>query len=251
MKKQHEQTPIIQADRLSVSTPEGEPVLHDVSVSIPRGARLLITGPSGAGKTTLLSALIGNVRPEQVTSGSVRLFGHELYDVSSAIRSRGRKQHRALPYKRRDQVLRERVGIYLQHPDLNDSWTVHENLEEPAQLSGRHPRDMFDPTVIAEKLGIADILEDQTGSKSGGQKQRIALGALLVPRPELLVLDEPTSALSEADRSRTLHTLVELSDGYGMTAVMISHDDEAAGFATHTLHMRSGMVLKAPETQAS
>jgi len=254
--KRIEQTPtvIAEARNLSVSTPDGEPILRNVSISVKRGDRLLVVGPSGAGKTTLLNALIGNVQPEQVTSGSVELFGQSLYGQPTPrrhLRMLSRTPDGVLSAKDRDRMLRNHVGIYLQRPDLNDSWTVHQNLEEAAQVSDRRFGEGLDALEVARRLGIDHILEHETGQKSGGQKQRIALGALLVPKPELLVLDEPTSALSESDRHQALGALVDVCDTYGMTAIMISHDDEANGFATHTLTMRNGMVLESPQTQAS
>lgn len=252
-----EHAPIVaQATQLSVNTPEGVPILRNVSMTVRQGERHLITGASGAGKTTLLNALIGNVEPTQVVSGTARLLGYDLYDTSGRglrpVRKLGESRKAGpLHPKVRDVLLRNNVGIYLQHPNLNESWTVAENLAETADIANLAPEDRLDAATIAARLGIDAILHDQTGGKSGGQKQRVALGAILIPRPSLLVLDEPTSALSEADRAQTLAALVDISETYNMTAIMISHDDEAAGFATHTLHMRNGMVLNTPETQAS
>lgn len=252
----HELSPIIvQAEHLSVATPEGVPILQDVSITVRQGERHLITGASGAGKTTLLNTLIGNVQPSQVTAGSVRLFGYELYNTSGKSLRPVRKLDGTPPSgplhpRARDMLLRNNVGIYLQHPNLNESWTVRENLAETADVAGVVSSDRLDVVTIARRLGIDAILDDQTGAKSGGQKQRVALGALLVPRPSLLVLDEPTSALSVADRERTLEALVDIGVANAMTGIMISHDDEAAGFATHTLNMCNGMVLNTTETQA-
>jgi ABC-type Mn2+/Zn2+ transport system ATPase subunit len=183
---------------------DGEPVLHDVDLTITRGAFVGIVGPSGAGKTTLLRAMVGGVPKVR---GRVSV-GH--HDAAS-----GAKHHVGwvpqletvdwnFPATVREVVL---MGRWSEHPWR--PWTT------------RAEKQMVDQ--LLERLGIAGLGDRHIRSLSGGQQQRVFLARAMVGGPDLLLLDEPTSGVDIKTRDDVLHLLADLN-GDGMTIVLTTHE---------------------------
>ena len=161
-------------------------IVHDVSLSLDRGELATIIGPNGAGKSTLLKAIFGLL---PVTAGAVRLAGSE---VTNAPPSR---------------IVGLGVSFVPQTDNVFPSLTIRENLE----MGGYRRRDDVNGR-IDEVLALFPELERRTGDAasklSGGQRQALAIGRALMLDPAVLLLDEPTAALSPARRGEIFERLL-------------------------------------------
>jgi len=156
--------------------------LQDVDFAVEHGEFVAVTGPSGCGKSTLLNLLGGLDRP---TSGDVWLHGERLTDAGEARRARLR---------------RSEVGFVFQFFNLIVNLTVADNVELPALLAGVPSREARRRAgELLERLGLADAAARVPGDLSGGQQQRVAIARALVNRPSVLLADEPTGDLEQAD----------------------------------------------------
>lgn len=188
--------------------------LDGVDLVVERGERLGIVGESGSGKSTLVRLLAALDGP---TSGSVRFEGVEIA---------------GLP-ERRLGFLRAAVQMVFQDPrsSLNPRMTVADIVTEP--LRSRLVRRQLDHGIdhqarLAEVMAAVDLPVTAAGQYphefSGGQRQRIAIARALAPRPEVLIADEPVSALDVSVRAQVLNLLADLVAGQGLTLLFVSHD---------------------------
>ncbi len=181
------------------------PALDDVSFGVEKGEFLSILGPSGCGKTTLLRILIGLLSPD---SGKIMLNGT---DVTKAA-----------PDQRR-------MGIVFQNYALFENMTVLKNVEyalrfRPDQKAGA--RDTA--KALLAQVGLSEHLGNYPAELSGGQQQRVAIARTLALRPEVILFDEPMSALDVATRLTLRRELKDLQKTSGTTMLYITHDQEEA-----------------------
>jgi polar amino acid transport system ATP-binding protein len=181
-----------------------ETVLKGVTLSSDKGEVVSLIGPSGSGKSTLLRALIGLTPPSQ---GQV-LVGGEAIDYSS------RKSLR---------TLREEMAIVFQQYNLFQNMTVLRNVSiAPVKIQKRARREAEqDARVLLEKVGMADKQNAYPDELSGGQQQRVAIARALATRPEILLLDEVTSALDPERVNEVLDTIRALTSE-GITMIIVS-----------------------------
>lgn len=200
--------PIIEVRQLRAGYGETA-VIDGLNLSIERGQIVAILGGSGSGKSTLLRALVGLLRP---LSGSVHLFGQDLYRLRS---------------KDRAQLLR-RVGMLFQFDALFGSMSVIDNVMYPLRQLTELPEPvMFE--LARHRLGLMALtgLEHRAPSDmSGGQRKRAALARATILDPELVFCDEPTSGLDPIMSGTLAHHLLTLRDALGMTVVAVTHDVE-------------------------
>ena len=206
--------------------------LDGVDLAIERGESVAIVGESGSGKSTLLHLVLGLAR---ATAGSVRIDGREVD-----------------PARDRLLWLRRRTGLVFQDPysSFNPRRTIGQTVAEPL-VATRAPGD-HDAAVRAmlERLELpADAAERYPHEFSGGQRQRIALARALVHGPELLLTDEPVSALDVLVRGRLLRLLAELRRELGLTLVTVTHDlGIVPRLAERVVVMRAGRVVEVGPT---
>ena len=196
---------MIQLKKLTVRA--GEFMLREIDMQIEEGTCHALLGPSGSGKSTLVQAILGLKTPE---SGAVLLRG---LDVTQ------------LPTHRRG------FGYLPQHLALFPHLNVEENLRYGIKAQ-RLPAVDTEPLLqeLIEVTGIGRLLDRMSATLSGGERQRVALVRALAPRPKMLLLDEPFSAL-DAGLKRNLWMLAKkLQQEYGTTMLLITHDLEEAGF---------------------
>ncbi|MGF1501039.1 MAG: ABC transporter ATP-binding protein [Paracoccaceae bacterium] len=194
----------------SFATPQGPvPVLRGVSLALEAGRSLALMGESGSGKSTLLHIVAGL---EPADRGSVRIAGTELAGLSDGARARLR---------------RSRLGLVFQQFNLIPSLTVAENLAFQARIAGRH--DAAWQATLAERLGLADLLERYPEQLSGGQQQRVAVGRTLALRPDIVLADEPTGNLDQATGDAVLALTLELVAETGAGFLMVTHSARLAG----------------------
>ncbi|MFE0510335.1 ABC transporter ATP-binding protein [Streptomyces sp. NPDC058964] len=183
----------------------GQRVLwHDVNLTVNRGEMLALVGPSGSGKSTLLNCLGLLDRP---TAGTIRYEGKDITRFGKGEIRRFR---------------RDTLGYLFQHYALIENATVDENLE----VAARPRRSGKGGTAMAEALdrvGLAGRGKERIHHLSGGEQQRVALARLMVQRPALVLADEPTGALDEANATAVIGILREMSET-GCTVVLATHD---------------------------
>ncbi len=199
-------------------------VLRDVNLNIGEGDFVAILGPSGSGKTTLLGLLAGLDTP---SSGSVRLAGRELADLSEDARARFR---------------RDTVGFVFQSFQLIPSLTAQENVQVPLELRGEKdaPRKARD---LLSRVGLGDRFDHYPTQLSGGEQQRVALARAFVHSPRILFADEPTGNLDAATGQAIIALLEGLNREHGTTLVLVTHDLDLAARARRTIRLADGAVV--------
>ena len=170
--------------------------LHALDLSIPKGLVYGVLGPNGAGKSTLLRMVLGLVKPSR---GSFRLLG-EAHVSATTLR---------------------RVGAMIEAPSLYPFLTARDMLGMAARMSGFSEKGRED--AVLARVGLTEAADRKARTFSMGMRQRLALGAALLARPELLILDEPTNGLDPAG-IQEMRTLVrDLVDKDGVTIILSSH----------------------------
>lgn len=203
--------------------------LDGVDFAVARGESVAVVGESGSGKSTLLRLLLGLSRP---SAGEVRYDGNPV-DL---------EQDRLL-------WLRRRTGIVFQDPysSFNPRRTIGQTVAEPLVGMGA-PGDHGEAVraILARMELPADTVERYPHEFSGGQRQRIALARALVHGPELLIADEPVSAVDVLVRGRLLDLLAELRREMGLTLVTVTHDlGIVPRVAERVVVMREGRIVEA------
>lgn len=179
--------------------------VDSLSLAIPRGTIYGFLGPNGCGKSTSIRMLTGLLRP---TSGEIRVLGESLPGA--------------------EEPLRRRIGYMTQKFSLYENLTVAENLGFVARIHGLGGREA--KARIAELIALYELggrERQMAGSMSGGQKQRLALAAATLHRPELLFLDEPTSAVDPENRREFWERLFDLCAAGTTILVSTHYMDEA------------------------
>jgi sulfonate transport system ATP-binding protein len=202
---------MLKLERVGKTYPNGVNALERFSADIPQGEIVAIIGGSGCGKSTLLRAVAGL---DRATTGSVVLDGIAI----------------AAPH--------EKIGIIFQEPRLLPWLSVADNIGFGL---GDRPRSERDARVAAAlaRVGLADKAKAWPRELSGGQAQRVAIARALVPQPEVLLLDEPFSALDAFTRRDLQDHLLDLWADTRPTLMLVTHDvDEAVVLADRVLVMR-------------
>jgi general L-amino acid transport system ATP-binding protein len=207
-------------------------VLRDVSLTVKRGERIVICGPSGGGKSTLLRCVN---RIEDWQQGRVVVDGVELTHDLKAI----------------DEVRRE-VGMVFQHFNLFPHLTVLENCTLAPIWVRRLSRK--DAEEIARhqlaRVRIPEQADKYPGQLSGGQQQRVAIARALCMQPKIMLFDEPTSALDPEMVKEVLDTMVGLAED-GMTMLVVSHEmGFARQVASRMVLMDAGQIVEVAEPEA-
>ncbi|MCL2297671.1 MAG: dipeptide ABC transporter ATP-binding protein [Proteobacteria bacterium] len=208
------------------------PAVKNASFTLRRGETLGIVGESGCGKTTLGLTLL---RLHQATGGTVRFDGQEVLALS---------EEAFMPYRRRMQIV-------FQNPyaSLNPRFTVGQSLLEPILLH-RMAADRQTATALAfdwlHRVGLdRDAFDKYPHEFSGGQRQRIALARALTVEPELLICDEPVSALDVSVQAQILNLLKDLQAQLGVSYLFISHDLAVVRYLCDAVMvMRDGEVVE-------
>ena len=192
--------------------------VNNVSLEIEPSEFLCFLGPSGCGKTTILRMITGF---EQVTSGNIIYDGKVINDV--------------IPQKRD-------FGIVFQSYALFPNMTVNQNIAFGLKMR-KMPQKLIDERVaeILELLGLTGWENHYPSQLSGGQQQRVALGRAIAIKPNVLLLDEPLSALDAKIRVRLRTVIKRLQEELGVTMIYVTHDqEEALALADRVVIMRDG-----------
>ena len=194
--------------------------LGGVSLDIDEGEFVCFLGPSGCGKTTLLRVIAGLEMPE---SGEVTLNGASLIDVPARLRN---------------------FGIVFQSYSLFPNMSVARNIGYGLECR-KWPKDAIGPRVaeVLALVHLGDQAEKYPHQLSGGQQQRVALARALAPKPTVLLLDEPLSALDAKVREDLRAEIKDLQTALRVTTVMVTHDQhEAMEMADRIVVMHAGVI---------
>jgi polar amino acid transport system ATP-binding protein len=197
--------PHLVIDRLSANYGTA-PVLQDVSLSVERGEIVSIIGPSGSGKSTLLRVLTGLLKPH---AGIVHVAGAQVdYGSAAALKK-----------------VRDRFAVVFQQYNLFQNMTALRNVTiAPTIVKKRDAAEVErEARALLEKVGLSHRIEAYPDELSGGQQQRVAIARALALKPEILLLDEVTSALDPELVAEVLDTIRVLA-AEGMTMLIVSHE---------------------------
>lgn len=203
----------LQDIKLSYFTPKQETeTLRDINLSIDKGEFISIVGPSGCGKSTLLSLISGMQKP---TSGKVAIDGKEVAGTSP------------------------KVGYMLQHDHLFEWRDVLNNLLVGAEIRRMDKRKAREKAQeLLERYGLGGFAGHNPAQLSGGMRQRVALIRTLVAEPDILLLDEPFSALDYQTRLTLADDVHRIIKDQGKTAILVTHDiTEAISMADRVMVM--------------
>lgn len=196
---------IIQVSQLNIAN-ESHPIIKDLSFEIDKGEFISLTGPSGSGKSTVLKYLSQLIDPTLEVSGAYQLKEKDAYSYNPV-------------------ELRQTVSYFFQTPSLFGE-TVRDNLSFPYEIRNED----FDESKAYRMLKNVDLpesyLDKSIRSLSGGERQRIAIIRNLMYDPEVLLLDEITSALDAKTRDIVWKGLLDYRETHNTTIIMISHLDE-------------------------
>jgi molybdate transport system ATP-binding protein len=194
-----------------------------LQLSIEQGELISLFGQSGAGKTTLLRCLAGLEQPD---SGSIKVNGKTWFDSQAGILLKAQHRH---------------AGYMFQDYALFPNMSIRGNLEFALRADARRER----VSELIELMGLGDLQQRKPDTLSGGQKQRVALARALAAEPDMLLLDEPFSALDHATRVRLQDEVMRMQRHYGLTTVMVSHDiGEVYKLSQRVMVIEQGRIAK-------
>lgn len=217
---------VLQVDKIGFRYNTAD-VLNDISFRVRSGDYLGIVGPNGSGKSTLIKAVLGLVRS---TRGSITLFGTPLPRFT---------EWRRIGY----------LPQRLKFADPHFPGTVDEIVRLGLLAGKKYPKTLTkDDDAAVEKIlhlmGIAQIRKRLIGELSGGQQQRALLARAVAGKPDLLILDEPTTALDPETRGNFYSFLHELNREHDTTVILVTHDTWSIGkYATRFLYLDKRVVF--------
>ncbi len=239
--------PVLDVDGLHVSffTEHGEwRVVRDASFSVGAGETVALVGESGCGKSVTALAIMGLLdRTGRVTQGDVRLNGRSLLALSEA---------------ERQQLRGRRIGMVFQEPmtSLNPVFTIGDQIAEVlVRHLGLDPAATRTETLrLLHKVGIPSPeqrIDQYPHELSGGMKQRVMIAMAIACKPDLLIADEPTTALDVTIQAQILRLLQDLQREMGMAVLLITHNlGVVAHFARRVVVMYAGQVAERAPTRA-
>ena len=223
---------LLRAEKVTLRYPGlDRPALNDVSMTVQAGVPLGIVGESGSGKSSLIRCLLGL---ERLTTGRVLYRGQDLTAASPAER-----RH-----------FRTRVQMVFQDPfnSLNPRMTIGQTLGEVLRVHGRADASTVRSRVAAslDQVGLsAGLAERFPHEVSGGQRQRVGIARAVSLQPEVLLADEPVSALDVSVQAQILELLGSLGRDLGITLVLIAHDLAVVRYACREIVvMEQGVVVE-------
>ncbi|MDD9892402.1 MAG: ABC transporter ATP-binding protein [Gammaproteobacteria bacterium] len=185
-------------------------------IEIASGQSCALVGPSGSGKTTLLHLIAGLLSP---TAGRIEIAGQDIVNMSQSQRDQFRGQH---------------MGIVLQRLHLMSALTVSQNLQLAQKLAGNTGAE---PTELLAELDMADKAHSKPDELSVGQAQRVAIARAVIHQPSLILADEPTSSLDDANAERVLSILQKQAAKCNAALLVITHDARVRGQLDHCIEM--------------
>lgn len=201
-------------------------VLKGIDLHIKEGEFVSIVGASGAGKTTLLQ-IIGTLDTDH--EGEVIINDTNIKKLSDKELSAFRNKQ---------------LGFVFQFHQLLPEFTALENVCMPGLIARRNSKEVEEKAKeLLTKLGLQDRFHHKPNELSGGEKQRVAVARALINDPKLILADEPSGSL-DSENKKELHSLLrKLCNDYGLTILLVTHDNELAETSDRIITMRDGMIV--------
>ena len=201
--------------------------LRGVNLSIESGEFTALVGPSGSGKTTLLQ-MIGCL--DQPSTGKVFINNKEVTTLNR---------------NQRADMRRGTIGFIFQFFALIPTLTAYENVEMPLLLNGHTPKERKERVMeLLKAVDLADRANNRPDQLSGGQQQRVAVARALAPSPKLILADEPTANLDTTNGQQVMEIMKKLNHETGVTFGFATHDPRVIGYATRTVTLQDGLIVK-------
>ncbi|MBX3291374.1 MAG: ABC transporter ATP-binding protein [Acidobacteria bacterium] len=199
-------------------------ILDDVSISIPDGQFVAVTGASGSGKSTLLGLIAGLDAP---SSGEIVVDGSEVT---------------AMPEDALAKLRSEKIGFVFQSFHLIPSLTAYENIIIPMEILGTDNAEQRTDRLL-EAVGLTERGHHYPSELSGGEQQRVAIARAFANRPKILLADEPTGNLDSKNGQHIFDLMKDLHRQNGITLVLVTHDDALARQAQRQVILKDGRVV--------
>ncbi|MGO1283367.1 MAG: ATP-binding cassette domain-containing protein, partial [Psychrobacter sp.] len=239
---------ILTVDRLNISTDTGVALVDELSYEIAQGQTLAIVGESGSGKSISSLALLGLLPDNLVISGKVQLTGSAGMTTLPIAKDKGRNT--ALRT-----IRGQRIGMVFQEPmtALNPLHSVAKQIAESLRLSGVPKKQWREKSIaLLDDVNIADAadkLDRYPHELSGGQRQRVMIAMALAQQPDILIADEPTTALDVTLQHEILDLLNKLKRQHNMAMLLISHDlNLVRRYSDDVIVMRQGKTIEQGKT---
>jgi lipoprotein-releasing system ATP-binding protein len=201
------------------------PVLKGVDIEIRHGEFVVIVGPSGSGKSTLLHILGGLDRP---TDGIVKLGEKNVF---------AHTEEKLAEFRNRS------LGFIFQFHHLLPEFSALENVCMPALIAGKTIKEATPRAqILLEQVGLSDRSRHKPSELSGGEQQRVAVARALMNNPKLVLADEPSGNLDEENGLSLHRLLVHLSEEFGMTFVVATHNFDLTRRAHRVLRLSEGKL---------
>ncbi len=199
--------------------------VDDIEFAIDKGEFVMIEGESGSGKTTFLNLLTGLTDP---TSGDVTIDGKTLKDISDKDISK---------------IRNEKIKYIPQGESLLSALTVRENILFPFTIGGTKRPSEERLLEVAEKLGITELLDEYPSELSGGEMRRATIARAVINRPSLIIADEPTGSLDQANTSKVMDIFKNIAEE-GTAVIVVTHQKETLGYASKVYSMSEGKLTE-------
>lgn len=201
-------------------------VLKGIDLHIKEGEFVSIVGASGAGKTTLLQ-IIGTLDTDH--EGEVIINDTNIKKLSDKELSAFRNKQ---------------LGFVFQFHQLLPEFTALENVCMPGLIARRNSKEVEEKAKeLLTKLGLQDRFHHKPNELSGGEKQRVAVARALINNPKLILADEPSGSLDSGNK-KELHSLLrKLCNEYGLTILLVTHDNELAETSDRIIEMKDGVIV--------
>jgi iron complex transport system ATP-binding protein len=220
--------PIMKTEEVSVRFGE-KIILESLSLAVDKGQIVSILGPNGSGKSTLLKVLSGNIKPNR---GAVYLDNKNLAQLKAKIIAR-------------------QMAVLPQSPQAPNDLTVRDLVEY-----GRFPHHSWwqskseqDDTYVEwalDQTGLSQLSDRVVSTLSGGERQRVWIAMALAQKPEILLLDEPTTYLDICHQLEIMELLAEFNHEHAITVVMVLHDiNHAARYSDYVVVLKEGQIFAA------
>ena len=211
--------------RVFSETGEKLEILKGVNFSMYAGELVALTGSSGSGKSTFLN-LVGML--DTPTSGEILFKGKPLSKFSG---------------NEKDLYHRVQVGFVFQFHHLLNEFSALENVCVPGRILGTSDAECRDRAeMLLETVGLKDRLKHLPRELSGGERQRIAIARALMNHPDLVLADEPSGNLDEANSAKLNELFGELNEKFNQAFLIVTHDEKLASFAKRRVYMHNGLI---------